>query len=166
MYWISSQILCHTHTDTAEGEDFENQSKQEIMRGERVLHERTDWPVKQRISTWPQKPPKTLNSIMDWPFGAPSAKPGMINNAQCLLVRVCLCVWHVHDNMRGRDGGEQEWALSCLTLWAITLSCSWTVHPSLLFLSLSFNGYIKIEPGMQKNPKNDLGPTVEKSKPL
>lgn len=60
MYWISSQILCHMHTDTAEGEDFENQSKQEIMRGERVLHERTDWPVKQRISTWPQKNPQNL----------------------------------------------------------------------------------------------------------
>lgn len=60
MYWISSQILCHMHTDTAEGEDFENQSKQEIMRGERVLHERTDWPVKQRISTWPQNPPQNL----------------------------------------------------------------------------------------------------------
>lgn len=60
MYWISSQILCHMHTDTAEGEDFENQSKQEIMRGERVLHERTDWPVKQRINTWPQNPPQNL----------------------------------------------------------------------------------------------------------
>lgn len=158
MNWISPQILCHMHTDAAEGKDFrETESKQEIMREKTACVPKCvtldDWLAsgdedqytsnnlkKQRygLAFWHAWQPvawfiKPTECVCVWVFGCP--------------VQQCMCVITWEWEMR-RPGVSMHLSV-CVSR---EMSCNWTVLNvsfSSFFHSWSFCGYIIIEPEMQ-----------------